>query len=268
MYMDKELTRGYNVYITAGEGIGAQVMMDVAMLILEPGDSYSFDEPDKELAALLFQGACTFAWDSEKVAAVRPNPFDYNPWCLHVCRKTRLTITATQPSRVYIQKTENERTFPNKLYTPDDTDTWARGNHGELMGCIKRDVRTCFDLSNAPYSNMVLGEVVNLPGKWSSYPPHYHPQPEVYLYQFDKPIGFGAGWANGEIYETHHNGLAAITQGDHCQVTAPGYTCCYTWGLRHLPGDPWDKTRIDDPVHDWLVKDDANEHIWHCPTGN
>ena len=48
MYMDKELTRGYNVYITAGEGIGAQVMMDVAMLILEPGDSYSFDEPDKE----------------------------------------------------------------------------------------------------------------------------------------------------------------------------------------------------------------------------
>ena len=49
---------------------------------------------------------------------------------------------------------------------------------------------------------MVLGEVVNLPGKWSSYPPHHHPQPECYFYRFDKPMGFGAGWGNGEIYET------------------------------------------------------------------
>ena len=97
------------------------------------------------------------------------------------------------------------------MYKPEDTDTWARGNKGELMGCIKRDVRTCFDLDNAPYSNMVLGEVVNLPGKWSSYPPHHHPQPECYFYRFDKPMGFGAGWGNGKIYETHHNGLAIIT---------------------------------------------------------
>ena len=112
------------------------------------------------------------------------------------------------------------------------------------MGCIKRDVRTCFDLDNAPYSNMVLGEVVNLPGKWSSYPPHHHPQPECYFYRFDKPMGFGAGWGNGEIYETHHNGLAIITDKMHSQVTAPGYSCCYAWGIRHLPGNPWDKTRI------------------------
>ena len=105
------------------------------------------------------------------------------------------------------------------------------GNKGELMGCIKRDVRTCFDLDNAPYSNMVLGEVVNLPGKWSSYPPHHHPQPECYFYRFDKPMGFGAGWGNGEIYETHHNGLAIITDKMHSQVTAPGYSCCYAWGI-------------------------------------
>ena len=268
MYMNKELHRGYNVYLSADEGVGKNVMMDIGMLVLEAEDSFTFEEPEKELAALVFDGDCLLAWDSESVHAVRPNPFDYNPWCLHVCRGTKVTITAKGSTTVYIQKTKNERTFPNKLYTPDDTDTWARGNHGELMGCIKRDVRTCFDLSNAPYSNMVLGEVVNLPGKWSSYPPHYHPQPEVYLYRFDKEIGFGAGWADGEIYETHHNGMAAITKGDHCQVTAPGYTCCYTWGIRHLPGNPWDKTRIDDPKHAWLVQEDANDRIWHCKTGN
>ena len=74
--------------------------------------------------------------------------------------------------------------------------------------------------------------------------------------------------ANGEIYETHHNGLAIITDKMHSQVTAPGYSCCYAWGIRHLPGNPWDKTRIDDEEHLWLLEDDANDHIWHCPSGN
>ena len=42
-----------------------------------------------------------------------------------------------------------------------------------------RIVRTIFDLSNATDAKLVLGEVISYPGKWSSYPPHHHPQPEV-----------------------------------------------------------------------------------------
>jgi threonyl-tRNA synthetase len=30
--------------------------------------------------------------------------------------------------------------------------------------------------------------------------------------------------------------LAIITDKMHSQVTAPGYSCCYAWGIRHLPG--------------------------------
>ena len=109
---------------------------------------------------------------------------------------------------------------------------------------------------------MVLGEVFNQPGRWSSYPPHHHPQPEVYFYRFDYPDGFGAGFANGEIYKTGHNGLSIINHGFHSQVAAPGYALCYAWGIRHLDGDPWIKTRIDDPEHSWLWKEDANDHIF------
>ena len=268
MYIDKQVKRGYNEYIRLDEGIGKDAMMDVALLVMEDGDTYSFNEPEKELACLVFDGKCTFEWEGQSYDVDRPNPFDYNPSCLHVCKGVEVKITAHGPCNIYVQKTLNEKTFPSKMYKPEDTDTWARGNQGELMGCIKRDVRTCFDLDNAPYSNMVLGEVVNLPGKWSSYPPHHHPQPECYFYRYDKPQGFGAGWGNGEIYETHHNGLAILTDKMHSQVTAPGYSCCYAWGIRHLPGDPWDKTRIDDEEHLWLLEDDANDKIWHCPTGN
>ena len=200
MYMDKQVKRGYNEYIRLDEGIGKDAMMDVALLVMEDGDTWSCEEPEKEVAALVFDGKCTIKWENESYDVDRPNPFDYNPSCLHVCKGVKFEIIAHGPCNIYIQKTLNEKTFPSKMYKPEDTDTWARGNKGELMGCIKRDVRTCFDLDNAPYSNMVLGEVVNLPGKWSSYPPHHHPQPECYFYRFDKPMGFGAGWGLSLIH--------------------------------------------------------------------
>lgn len=263
MYMDKtDLKRGYNEYLALDKGPGVAGMMDVGLLIMEKGDTFVLKEAAKEVAALMFEGSAKVKFDGKEVQMERPNPFDYNPWCLHIPAGAEATIEATGDATFYIQKTLNDKEFAPKLYTPDDTDTWARGANGELKGCIRRDVRTCFDLDNAPYSNMVLGEVINQPGKWSSYPPHHHPQPEVYFYRYDKPQGFGAGWANGEIYETRHNGMALITDKMHSQVTAPGYSCCYAWGIRHLPNDPWDKTRIDDIEHLWLLEDDANDHIW------
>ena len=99
---------------------------------------------------------------------------------------------------------------------------------------MEREIKTFFDYDNAPFSNMVLGEVLNRPGKWSSYPPHHHPQPEVYFYRFDYPHGFGAGFANGDVYKTEQNGCAVINHGFHSQVVAPGYAMCYAWGIRHL----------------------------------
>ena len=148
------------------------------------------------------------------------------------------------------------------LYTPETIQVQHAGANGELMGCMRREIKTFFDYDNAPFSKMVLGEVLNFPGKWSSYPPHHHPQPEVYFYRFDHQHGFGAGFANGEIYRTGQNGLAVINHGFHSQCAAPGYAMCYAWGIRHLEGDPWLKTRIDDEEHAWLWKPDANDHIF------
>ncbi len=70
------------------------------------------------------------------------------------------------------------------------------------------------------------------------------------------------GFADGEIYRSGHNGMAVIRHGFHSQTAAPGYAMCYAWGIRHLEGDPWDKTRIDDAEHEWLWAEDANEKIY------
>ena len=256
-----ELKRGYNVYIDADtDDMGT--LMDVGMLIMEDGDVFTFEEANKEIAVLLFEGNVTYEWDGKKVEADRPNCFHYEAYCLLAGKGTKVTVTAHAHSELYIQKTVNEKSFEAVMYDPTNIDVEYKGAGGELMGCMSREIKTFFDLSNAPFSNMVLGEVLNHPGKWSSYPPHHHPQPEVYYYRFDYPDGFGAGFANGEIYKTTHNGLAVITEGFHSQAAAPGYAMCYAWGIRHLDGDPWDKTRIDDKEHAWLWEADANDHIY------
>lgn len=260
MYIDKECKRGYNEYINCDVNNGENSMMDAGLLIMEDGDTYSFHEEKKEMAWIMFEGKATVEFAGKSVTIERPNPFEYSTYCLHLCAGDSCTITAHGHSEFYVQKTYNDNKFEAHLYTPEETDTWRRGADGECNGCIKRDVRTSFDYGNAPYSNMVLGEVVNLPGKWSSYPPHWHPQPEVYFYHFDKPQGFGAGWVDDEVCELHHNGLAVITKNTHSMVMAPGYPCCYAWGIRHLPGNPWKKTRIDDPTHEWLV--DPKAKFW------
>ena len=200
--------------------------------------------------------------DGKKVEADRPDCFHHDAYCLLAGCGTKVTITAKAHSELYIQATVNETPYEAVMYTPDKVQVEHKGFNGELMGCMSREIKTFFDLDNAPFSKMVLGEVLNLPGKWSSYPPHHHPQPEVYFYRFDYPDGFGAGFANGEIFKTQHNGCAVINHGFHSQTAAPGYAMCYAWGIRHLEGDPWDKTRIDDPEHAWLWKADANDHIY------
>ena len=256
-----ELKNGYNAYIdTAVDDMGTQ--MDVGLLLMEDGDVFTFNEADKEIAVLLFAGKVTYEWDGKKVEADRPDCFHHEAYCLLAGKGTKITLTAHAHSELYIQKTLNDKPYEAVMYTPETVQTEYKGSNGELMGCMEREIKTFFDLDNAPFSNMVLGEVLNRPGKWSSYPPHHHPQPEVYFYRFDYPDGFGAGFANGEIFKTGHNGLAVINHGFHSQTAAPGYAMCYAWGIRHLDGDPWDKTRIDDPEHAWLWKADANDHIY------
>ncbi len=261
MYFDKELHRGYNVYIDAEtDDLGTQ--MDVGVLVLEAGDSYTLQDAQKESAVLLMEGSVELSWGENTVLADRPDCFRHEAYCLLAPRDTRITLAAKGHAEVYIQQTPNEQDYEPVLYTPETVQVQHAGANGELMGAMRRESKTFFDYENAPFSNMVLGEVLNFPGKWSSYPPHHHPQPEEYFYRFDYPQGFGAGFANGEIYETHHNGLAVINSGFHSQVAAPGYTMCYAWGIRHLAGNPWEKTRIDDPEHAWLWKPDANDHIF------
>lgn len=259
-YIQPEIKEGYNSYQSV-EG-NPEVGMDVGLLALRAGEAYTSGQAGREVALLLLQGRALLAWDGQQAEVSRRDTFHEEGSCLHLPGGVPYTVEALSDCEFYVQAADNPARFSPRLYRPAEVMVQHAGAKNELLGAMRRDIKTFFDYESAPWSNMVLGEVLNFPGKWSSYPPHHHPQPEVYFHRFDYPNGFGASFANGEVYTSRHNGLTVILDGFHSQTAAPGYAMCYVWGIRHLEGNPWQKTRIDDPGHEWLWQKDANEHIF------
>ena len=234
-------------------GKNAEMLMDIRVKLLSAGESVTICDAANETAVMLLAGEVKFAFDGKEETAKRQSPFAEKPYCLHFSKGLQVKVTALEDSRILIQQTDNDNDFGFVWYTPADCMLQEFGK-AQWNGTAHRQVLTVFDYESAPYSNMVLGEVFHKPGCWSSYPPHDHPQPELYYYEFDKPQGFGVGFNGDECYKVENGGCLSITpMKTHQQVAAPGYSMYYVWMIRHLDGDPWRKTRIDAPEHKWLL---------------
>lgn len=214
-----------------------------------------------ERAFLLIQGAVCFEWaDGQKAVASRTSCFDENPWVLHVPAGVRVHITGVAPySELTCHAAANDKKFTSHLYLPAECRSEERGK-GTMQETSTRIVRTVFDDSNAPYANLVLGEVIDFPGKWSSYPPHHHRQPEIYYYRFNPEQGFGYCELGDEVVKVRHNSTTLIKPGmTHPQATAPGYAMWYLWVIRHLDQDRYIVPTFV-PEHKWVMEKEAK--VW------
>ncbi len=256
---EKIFPYGYNPIATIGD-TQQNSLMDFGLLRMRAGETFQ-EAQELERAYLLISGRALVEWGCEKQTVQRKNCFDESPTVLHVPRGVSVTLTAQTECEWTVHRTENLRDFAPRLYLPEETPDEHRGA-GTMRETSTRIVRTVFDHSNAPQANLVLGEVIGFPGKWSSYPPHYHSQPEIYFYRFNPENGFGYAELGEEVIKTHQNSTVFITKEEtHPQTTAPGYAMWYLWVIRHLPGDPY-ITPTFVPEHLWVTQPDAD--IWPC----
>ena len=245
-----EFENGVKVLSRAGDAVN-DMMMDITIYQMKAGESRTFLLTDQELAVLLVLGDVTFLWEDQQRTGHRESFIQEGPHCLHVPKGIQVTVRANADSEVLVQSTANDRIFQPVFYRPEDC-------RDDIFGLdvfdnkMKRTVRTVFDYKNAPYSNMVNGEVINHQGGWSSYTPHHHPQPEVYYYRYERSEGFGACFLGDDVYKIKDGSCACIPGGvTHPQVTAPAFPMYYCWMIRHLEGDPW-TDRIVDPRYTWI----------------
>ena len=230
-----------------------EMLMDIRVYKLEEGQLRKFNKEDEEMAILLLSGNIKYKANNEEFNATRKNVFEEGPYCLHVSRNNEVIIEAKANTEILVQCTKNTKTFDKKFYTPKDAE-FKYSHQGKFGNVANRRVCTIFDYDISPYSNMVLGEVLNDPGNWSGYLPHGHVQPEAYFFKFDREEGFGASFVGDEVFKSVNNSFSAIPGGlVHPQAVAPGFQMYTTWMIRHLDDKPWLQTdRCEDEAYVWL----------------
>jgi 5-deoxy-glucuronate isomerase len=238
--------------------------MDFGVILLFPGDAYESDSETDERVFLLSRGSAEISWQGEKKEISRPDLFDFSPWCLSAPARCPVSIRAgKEGAEFYYAAADNPKRFAAKLFSPEMCRSEFRGE-GTMRETSTRIVRTVFDDTGRPESNLVIGEVIGVPGKWSSYPPHHHPQPEIYHYRFLPSQGFGLTAIGDKPYIIKDKDTILIRDGeDHPQVTAPGYAMWYLWVIRHIEGahyGPATNTPVFTEEHRWVMGDE--KAIW------
>lgn len=162
--------------------------LDFGLRRLRPGARWR-EVAAKETVWILLHGEVEIELNGVATAASRQSVFDEGPTTIHCAPGAVLGLRAGPKGAEFaVAATVNPRIRNTRLYHSREFVAEDRGA-GLAQDACRRLVRTIFDHASRPDSAFVIGEVVNLPGRWSSYPPHHHPQPEIYHYRFTEPQG-------------------------------------------------------------------------------
>ena len=248
-----EFDKNGEMILTTYENEYKAMNMDIRVYSMKSGETRTFLRTGEEEAVLLLSGKVTFGWEGNEKTVSRKDVFTEGPWALHVSKGVQIEVKAEADSEILVQCTQNENEFASRLHAPEDA-PWGYSCVGKFGNVAKRRVNTIFDHDICPESNMVLGEVLNDKGNWSGYLPHRHPQPETYLFKFDRPEGFGASFVGDQVFKSVNNSFSAIPGGElHPQAVAPGFQMYTCWMIRHIDGNPWLQTdRCEDERYVWM----------------
>lgn len=246
----EELAPGEN-RIVREEDTGDSVGIDFSIHRLGAGQRMEEASP-KESVWLLMDGQAKVRFAGREQVVRRGSLFDEPPTALSVSARTEVGIESISDSEWAVARVSNGEAFEPRLFLPEMLKPEYRGKGLAQDACL-RNVRLVFDLKERPQSKMVLGEVVNYPGRWSSYPPHHHAQPELYHYRFTEPQGYGHAELGEQVFKVRARDTIKIMGGEsHAQVSAPGYGMYYLWIIRHLEDRPYRGFELS-PEHRWLM---------------
>jgi 5-deoxy-glucuronate isomerase len=232
------------------------VPISLEVLKLEAGETLALTTRH-ETAWLLMQGKVSGKIADREFSFQRKSLFDESPSCLHASSGTEVEFHCDSAVEFTVYSCDNTLQFEARIFEPDDVANEPRGK-GQVDDRCLRYVRTIFDDRNSdPNTGLVLGEVITFQGGWSSYPPHHHPQPEIYHYRFTEPQGYGHGELGETVLKVRNFDTVKITDlNDHAQCAAPGYGMYYSWVIRHLPDDRYSVPEFTDE-HKWIMQADS-----------
>ncbi|MEA4883909.1 MAG: 5-deoxy-glucuronate isomerase [Clostridia bacterium] len=263
------------------------------LVSVESGRKRAFDFGPMETVVVVLGGVADIGWEApeaherrERVGG-RRDVFDGPAWAMYVAPFTTFSITGVSP----VVEVALVRADPIELsgagsgaksgaepvagagcdapvcgvhiVSPDMVTIREAG-----AGAWQRQVHEITANGCGPQtSKLMVGEVFNPAGNWSSYPPHKHDEnagmeeaklEEVCHFRMKPESGFAFARVYSpsrgfdEAYVVQNEDTLAIPFGYHSMAAAPGYALYYLWALA---GDRRQRLATYDRQHAWLKND-------------
>jgi len=228
--------------------------LEVDRVELRAGATHVVLAPDAdECVVVLVRG--DVVWNGE--AARRSSPFRERAHAAYLPAGTTLTVEATTDAELVVATTrfgDVEQQGDIVFVEPSDVSVQVRGRES-----WEREVHDVA-VAQVPARHLMVGETFNVPGGWSSFPPHKHDgadgEPEleeVYSFRFDPPEGFGFQAVERSddplAFVVRDGDTVAIPNGYHPVCAAPGYRLYYCWVLS---GPVRRLEMVEDARYSWL----------------
>jgi 5-deoxy-glucuronate isomerase len=245
--------------VVAPERVGD--LIGLALADLKPGQLFE-STGDLETVVVVLGGVVDVEANGESLGSAggRSSVFEGPGHAIYAPPGTVLRLKATTSAALAIATAPAGEGAPSgaRIIGPADQRLADVGK-----GNWSRSVRTILGPEHAA-GRLLLGETINPPGNWSSYPPHKHDREtpgeevrleEVYLFKVDPVDGFGVQIryddAGTEAFTVHDGDVAVIRTGYHPVVAAPGYSLYYLWVMA---GEGREMIPHFDPAHAWVQK--------------
>lgn len=249
--------RTTGIEILQQRGTAGARELSTRRLRLDAGGSATFRLNDEETVVVLQEGRGTFAAGGQSWNVNRSGVFKERATAVYLPPGVELVARAETPLEAVLFSTPAPAGGQPALMTPDQVQVNSRGK-----GNYTREVHNIF-VDDPHVRRLMVGETINPPGNWSSYPPHKHDgrdgEPtleEVYYYRVDPPQGFGQQmlYTNDGECVTHSvrdGDTVLLPYGYHPVAAPPGYRVYYLWGMA---GEQRKLALHEDPTHTWIHK--------------
>jgi len=266
IFKDTGLKSGYTL-IVSPENSELKYIEFGRLFLPQKNDEYKGKTGSREAVLTIFEGKCSIeimTADKEisyRSIGDRRDVFSGKPTMIYLPPDVEYRIVAESTVEIGISMAPSTSDSPPILVKPEEVVEASVGSWN-----WRRTVRTSIG-ENVKAQRLLVGETINPPGNWSSYPPHKHdkkslseaPLEEVYFFKVKPPNGFGIQRIYtppddedpfDEIFLIENNDAVVIPRGYHPVVAAPGYQLYYLWVLagEERKYGAWS----DDPNHSWL----------------
>jgi 5-deoxy-glucuronate isomerase len=160
---------------------GQLELLSLALLSLAPGESWQGNFPGRESSLVILGGKADLRAQNQHWSEVgeRENVFGGRAYAAYIPAGGEIAVTALTPLEIAFFTAPATRAGEAFLVRPEDIVAREVGRES-----WQRSVQNILDARH-PVERLLVGETYNLPGGWSSYPPHKHdeflPEKEVSL---------------------------------------------------------------------------------------